>query len=139
MNSDLKYIENLDKLARDLQPVGNARIASCIVYKREILAYGFNKLKSHPLQSKYSRNDDSIFLHSEVDCVINFLRNNSVDLLPKCTLYISRAKYADSKRRKFTRGLAKPCMGCNKCIEAFSIKRTVYTTDTGELNEFYCR
>lgn len=135
---DLKYIEMLDKLAQTIEPVGAARIASCLVYKRDIISFGFNKLKSHPMQSKYGKNSEAIYLHSEIDCVINFLRNNHVDLLSKCTLYISRAKFSNSKRKTFIRGLAKPCLGCSKCISAFNIKRTVFTTDSGDINEIYC-
>jgi deoxycytidylate deaminase len=128
-NKNSKYINLLSKIAIAVEPVANARIASALVYKNEVVSVGICKHKSHPFQAEYSKNNNSIFLHSETDCIKNALKDISVEVLSKCTLYIVRVKYEDAKRRKFIFGLAKPCEGCTRAIANFNIKEVIYSLD----------
>lgn len=130
-----KYLSVLGKMAEAIPAASHrglrARLAACVVYKRDIVSFGVNQLKSHPFQAKFSKNEDSIFLHAETDAIKNSLKVINVDELSKSTLYVCRVKFADHKKRKFTWGLSKPCEGCSKAIASFNIKKVCYTCDDG--------
>ena len=125
---DQRIIDNLFKLARDVEGVSSARLACCIVIKNNIIAYGFNQKKSHPFQAQYGKNEDSIYLHAETDAIKNALKRVSQDDVSKATLYVARAKI-DHRTRKWIYGMAKPCIGCARAIATFDISNVVYTLD----------
>lgn len=104
-------------------------MAACIVRRNEIIAFGTNQLKSHPIQAKFSKNEKSIFLHAEIDCIKNALRKVSVEDLEECSLYVCRVKFEDTTRKRLVFGLAKPCRGCQMAVEAFNLKEVIYTED----------
>lgn len=135
MKSSDYYFSMLDNLARDQPAAGRARFASCIVYKNDIVSFGFNQMKSHPFQKKFGTNNDAIFLHAEVDAIKNSLREISEDELAKSTLYVCRVKkkppYGRNKNSIFERGFAKPCLGCQRAISTFGIKKVFYSCDDG--------
>lgn len=125
-----KMFQELKLIAQDLTPVGQARIAAALVVKRDVLAYGTNKSKTHPMQKKYGRNIHSICLHAEIDCIRNALmRHKDPEILKKATLYIVRAKKKKNNDKGYVFGLAKPCEGCQRAIEAFGIKRVIYSIE----------
>ncbi len=136
--SDIKYLKHLEKIAEAVPSAAHnkeslrARLASCIVYKNEIISIGVNQLKSHPFQARFSKNVESIFLHSETDAIKNALKIISISELAKSTLYVCRVKYCDTKRRQMAWGLSKPCIGCQRAISTFNIKKVVYTCDEGD-------
>ena len=107
----------------------NVRFASAIVYRNKIISVGFNHKKSHPFQKKYAKNSEAIYLHAEVHAIKNALREFPVEELTKCELYIARVKRPQSFSDKFIWGLAKPCIGCERAIVEFGIRRTIYTCD----------
>ena len=47
---DQKYIDLVSKVAHDVLPVSNARIASAIVIGNNVVGLGHNSYKTHPLQ-----------------------------------------------------------------------------------------
>jgi tRNA(Arg) A34 adenosine deaminase TadA len=128
-----KYINLLGKIAADIQePVsGNARLASCIVYKKDIVSFGFNAHKTHPFQAKFGANKESIYLHAEVSAIKNALREISVDDLSRSTLYVCRVKYESCNKKNIMFSLSKPCCGCERCIQTFGIKKVYHTVDNG--------
>lgn len=128
-NKHSKYINILSKLAITVEPVAQARIAACMVYHNNIISFGICKMKSHPFQAKFSKNQNSIFLHAETDCIKNALRIVDVNQLTKCTLYVCRVKYEDKSKKKFLFGMAKPCEGCSRAISTFNINRVYYSLD----------
>jgi len=121
-----KYINILSKVAIAVEPVAQARLASAIVYKNEIISIGINQRKSHPFQAKFSKNEDSIYLHSETDAIKNALKQISIDELSDSVLYVCRVKIIN---KKFVFGIAKPCCGCMRAISNFGIKKVYYTLD----------
>jgi deoxycytidylate deaminase len=131
MSKHLKIMDNLFKLAISVEPVGNAKIASALVYKNDIISYGICKNKTHPIQAKYSRNSDSIYLHAENDCIINARRYVNKNELSKSILYIMRVKRTCPKSN-FVCGLAKPCKGCMMAIEANNICKIVYSDNDND-------
>ncbi len=126
-----KILSELEKLAVDVLPVASARLAAAIVYKKEIVGYGINQKKTHPLQSRYSTNSKAIYLHAEIAAIANSLKRIDVKQLANSTLYISRMKYSCQEKTSFIRGLARPCEGCTRAIAAFDLKHVCFTTDEG--------
>jgi deoxycytidylate deaminase len=119
----------LFKLAQDVTPVGNARIAACIVHKNRIVSFGFNTTKTHPLAKRYARNNYTVMLHAELMAIKNALRVLTANELEKSTLYVVRAKYTDKTKTAQTTGLAKPCNGCARAIAAFNLREVVFSVD----------
>jgi len=138
--SDNRFLNYLERIAEAIPAAAHnrkgrvlrTRIAACIVYKNEIVSIGINQLKSHPFQAKFSRHEDSIFLHAETDAIKNALKHISVDQLSKASLFVCRVKYDENSRNKLkTRGMCRPCEGCQRAIATFNISKVVYTCDDG--------
>jgi len=110
-----------------------SRHASAVVYRGRVAGFGFNSMKTHPLQARFRKNPHAIFLHSEVDAIKNSLRHISLTELSKSTLYVVRVK-THNVTQQIVQGLACPCEGCAKAIVAFDIKRVVYTLDDAGLS-----
>jgi len=123
MNKEQNIIHILKRITRDIEFAGKQRLAACIVSGNKILAFGHNKNKTHPLQTRFAKNNHAIFLHAEIDVIKNALKDNSSDILEGTILYIARTKKNGSE------GIARPCEGCMRAIEAFGISKVVYTTD----------
>lgn len=134
-NNHAKYINLLAKLASNSVPVGCARVTAAIVYKNEIISFGNNSRKTHPLQAKFSKNNESIQLHAEIDAIKNALKIISQHELSKSVLYVCRVKFFDETRRKMIFGISKPCIGCARAIANFNITKIVYTLDD---NKYEC-
>lgn len=111
-----------------------ARMAAALVKNNKIVSIGINRKKSDPLQAKFAKNDEAIFLHCEIHAIKTALRDNSLDDIEGSDLYICRAKKhrVDLPNRKYidVYGLAAPCEGCRRAIAEFGIRNVVYTTDT---------
>lgn len=133
MSRSERYFTILEKLALSIsyQSQHRARIASCIVYKNDIISFGINQMKSHPFQARFSRNVESIYLHSETNAINNALKIITTDELSKSSLYICRVKY-DGKNIVW--GISKPCIGCMRAIAAFDIKKVFYTCEGNIFN-----
>lgn len=124
-------IDTLAKVA-EANPHNAEKMASAIVYRNRIISIGMNSMKSHPLQAKYAKNEHAIFLHSEIAAIKNALREIDVDDMSKCEIYIARVKKEKPFTKKYVLGLAKPCIGCERAIAEFGLKRVVYTCDDGK-------
>lgn len=129
---DDSIMSDLFTLAESTPNDTSAQFAACIVYKKQIISYGFNQKKSHPFQAKFGKNEDSIYLHAETDSIKNALKKIDVDLLSRTTLYVARAKKPFPKAKTMVSGIAKPCEGCTKAISTFNIKRVVWSMDNFE-------
>lgn len=125
-NRHRRIINQLRLIARDIDPIGSARIAAAITYRGKIVSIGINQRKSHPFQAKYGKNDKAIYFHAEVNVIHNALQNTGdADFLRKCSLYVVRQKYHEGK---WVDGLAKPCSGCMRAISVYNINNIYYTT-----------
>lgn len=132
---DEKIIDTIYRLAEDFDSESSANVVSCIALGNKIIAYGFCAKKSHPLQARFGRNEDSIYLHSEIDAIKNAVKRVSVDDLRKATIYVARAKKHQYRYRRYNivRGLARPCEGCMRAIRSFNLRYICYTTDSDEI------
>ena len=124
-----KFLTLLSKVAVTVPPVANARLASAIVYKGDVVTIGVNRRKTHPFQAKYGKNSDSIYLHSETQAILLALKTLTLKELAKSTLYVCRMKYQDSSKQNFVFGLSKPCIGCQRAIAEFGIRNVIYSTE----------
>ena len=150
LNRHLKHMNRLFKIAEAVEPVGAAKLASAIVINNKEVAFGFNSWKTQPLQKRFSSNaengqgvpsartraraqgryipNDKSCGHAEIMAIKNSLRHIEVDDLKRATLYVIRHKSTGW-------GLAKPCTSCQRAIDAFAIKRVVYSCEgVGEYN-----
>jgi len=125
----LRYLELLREDVKTQEPVRSSRIKAGLIYKNELLFVGTNRMKSHPFQKKFGKNEDAIYLHAEIDCIVNALRNDmSLDEISKSTMLVVRNK---RQGKKWVDGIAKPCLGCQRAIAHFNIMNVIYTTDEG--------
>jgi len=122
-----RYISILKTVAEDMAPVSNARLAAMVVYKNKIISVGVNQKKTHPFAAKYSKNPDAIYLHAETSAILAAKKKLTEIELSKSTLIVCRVKYDKQFNTLF--GLAKPCSGCEKCIDDHGIKTIIYTND----------
>jgi tRNA(Arg) A34 adenosine deaminase TadA len=129
---DIAMLERLRDEAELTPKSGAARISAAVALGRKIISTKTNRMKTHPLQAKYGKNSDSIYLHAEIGAIAAALRVIDPDDLEKCTLYIARRKNTEDNHHVFVDGLAKPCKGCMRAIEEFNIGRIVYTTNEDE-------
>lgn len=119
----------LGKIAETNEEYPSARLAAAIVKNNKIISVGINRKKTDPLQARFSKNKEAIFLHAEIHAIKNALRELTVDELKNSTLYICRVKRPLSSSKNFVWGLAKPCEGCSRAIAEFEIKNVVYSTN----------
>lgn len=117
-------IKTLTRIAEDVAPVSNARIAAAIVYKGDIISIGVNSYKTDPLQAKYSKNEHAIYLHAEIAAIKKAKKILTNDQLRKSELFIVRRK---TNNGVFCDGLAKPCSGCQRAIETYGISKVHYS------------
>lgn len=131
-NRDSAIIDMLKIMAADNENGTGVRLAACVTYKGKIVSFGLNRLKSHPFQLLYGKNKDSLFLHAEIDAIYRATKKLTTQELAKSTLFVARVKRASSIHKgTFVNGLARPCVGCARCVATFDLKRVVYTTEQG--------
>lgn len=129
MKISMKTMKVLSRVAEASEPFARARMAAALVHKNEILAIGTNKNKTHPLQGRYAKHEEAIYLHAEIDAIANALRKFDAETVSKAKLFVYRCKWTHSKKPVLTQGLAKPCSGCMRAIAAFDIKHVCYSLE----------
>lgn len=135
MKKHRKILNDLFIMARDYENnTFRSKHASAIYIKNKLICYGFNEPKTHPFQSQFCKNEESLFWHSETRAIHNALRYVSKEDLVNATIYIARAKFDYEGNSMF--GMSKPCEGCMKAIKTYGIKNIIYTNDTNEPNIF---
>lgn len=122
-------LNNLHVLLRDSDYTNmpRAKVAAAVVYKNKLVSVGLNSNKSDPFQKTFSLNDDSIFLHAENLAIKRALRVLDENEMRKSSLFVCRIKFDHDFN--ILRGLAKPCEGCQKAIQKYNIKQTIYSLD----------
>jgi tRNA(Arg) A34 adenosine deaminase TadA len=122
-------LTTLSSVAISSEEPMNTKMAAAVVRNNKIIAVGFNRMKSDPLQARFSKNSEAIFLHAEIHAIKNALRVLDVEDLRKCSIYICRVKKVKARSKEITWGLAKPCCGCMRAIREFGIQNIVYSLD----------
>ena len=101
-------------------------MVAAITKKGDIIGVGKNSLKSHPFQARYSRNDESIYLHAETAALL--------DAINKGEDPAGGVMHVIRRMRDDTLGLARPCQGCMKALAAYGIDRVVYSNEVGSFS-----
>lgn len=81
---------------------------------------GFNQRKTHPLAIQYGKNEWSVYLHAEINAIRNALKRHNLSVLSNSTLVVVRIKAGKL-------AYSKPCIGCQRAINEFNIKRVVWS------------
>lgn len=128
-----RYLDMLEAMASAMDPVNGYRVVACVVIQNKLVSVGQCRYKTHPLQAKYSKNDDAIFLHAEIDAIKNALRNHSISDLTKADMYVLRLRKVSTNDHTFIRASAKPCRGCSMAVKAYELRNVYYTNDEGNM------
>lgn len=130
-NRDVKVMELLRRCSIDNPGTkNNFKLSAAIVVKKDIISIGYNQMRTHPLQSQFSKNEHSIYLHAEINAIAAALNHVHRDALRKATLYVHRVKRSGPDCKSWIDGEACPCEGCSAAILAFGIPRVVYSTNS---------
>jgi deoxycytidylate deaminase len=92
-----------------------------------LVAVGYNRAKTHPLQARFSTGIHKLHLHAEIDAIANALRQRIP--LTECSLIVAR----QGPKGFMT---SRPCDGCWSALEAFGVRTVGWTTAEG-IVEFY--
>lgn len=127
-----KVMDQLVLIGEDVLPIKiNYRVIACVFYKNKIISIGTSQYKTHPFQNEYKKNEHAIYLHAEVDAINKARKRLSEEEMKKTILFVCRPKI-DAITNIKTFGIAKPCKGCQKCIDDFGIKHVYYTNTTSD-------
>jgi deoxycytidylate deaminase len=121
-------INDLFEKAKTIDRVAGAKLSAAIVYRNDVIAIATNTTKTHPLQKKYGKNDNSVCLHAEIHAVVKALKIIDRSDFAQCELYIARARQT-GRKSDYIWGSAAPCEGCIRMINDMNIKQTIFTTD----------
>lgn len=122
----VKILDSVFKLSVDTPYCFRAKVAAAIYKNKSLIAYGFNRYKTHPVQQLYAKHPKACYIHAEIDAIIKALKRISSEDFRNCDLYVARSK-KDSPKGKYVPALAKPCIGCTRAIMAFGFKSVFYT------------
>lgn len=121
----------LERVA-DLSDHTRYKMAASIVMKNRVISFGYNRMKTDPLQARFGKNAECIYLHAEIASIKNALRHLDVDDLRKTEMYVLRIRNGTDGPEW---AMSKPCDGCMGAIEEFGIKRVYYTTKPNEYEQ----
>lgn len=120
----------LGTVAESIPKMGHVRMAAAIVHRNEVITIGICERKTHPLQNRFKKCFDAIYMHAEINAIRKAIRILGSDELAKCDLFVARVKKFGDANHVLGWGNAKPCSGCFACIEAFNIQHVYYTIDS---------
>lgn len=118
---------NIAKQASNLSDYPKNHIGACIIYKKQVLAIGYNSLTTHPMQKEYNVyrtvnnrifdvDRQNNYLHAEMSCLISTKHLSNIDW-SKAHIYVYR------------NGMSRPCQSCMKAIQERGIIHIHYTDD----------
>lgn len=132
MQKHIAKLNTIHTIASDVTPFSRAKIAAGIYKKNRLVSVGVNCNKTHPIQLRFKKNDHAIFLHAEINCIVNHIKHFGEEDLQGSTMYVARSKMElTAKGNGYDEkwGLAAPCEGCMKALKYYGIKRVIYTTN----------
>jgi tRNA(Arg) A34 adenosine deaminase TadA len=120
MSLDKYYLGLAIKAAKENKINHLPRMAAIIVTKESKFFIGRNQYKTHPLQARFGRNPQSIYLHAEIDAIVQAIRSQQD--IADSSIYVARVM----KNNEIA--LAKPCHGCLGAILYYGVKNVLYTS-----------
>jgi len=118
----VKLIAKLYDKIKNTPNIGirNYAVGACIFEGKQIISFGFNTSKTHPLQKSIAvkvKASKRECLHAEVDAILKAKKTD----LSRATLLVIRIKKDGSL------GIAKPCSVCSSLIKKVKIKKVIYS------------
>lgn len=102
-----------------------SRMAAVLVSDRYNIQYvGINSYKTHPLVKKFSKSEEKLCLHAELDALIQVCRRwdeSYEDVFSYYDIYVARVLKDNSP------ALAKPCSCCLGALTYFGIRNIYHT------------
>lgn len=137
MNKYFKLAKNASEMSDYNRK--NIHIGAVLVYKKNIIATGWNTNKTSPIQYKYNKyreencenyrqysaDDHPSCIHAEMKTLID-TRDMDIDW-KKVSIYVYRDSHGDLRN-------CRPCPSCMKALKDRGIKLIHYTTEDG-----FCR
>ena len=119
----------------DYHGASSVKVGAVAIFKRSVIAKGFNQNKTHPLQKKYNvyryKFQSSHYypckIHAEME-VISKIRRLDINF-SDVEIYVYR-EFKDS-----TLAMARPCAACVKAMKDLGIRKICYTTPDGYCEE----
>lgn len=118
----------LNKKVYSADLVQNSRHAAAICLGHKILCTGVNQRKTHPLMKQFQDHPEKLYLHAEINAIVQVINKYGTEILPETEIYVTRLSKGGNI------GSSKPCESCQKAIDFFKIKRVHYWTDGNESN-----
>jgi tRNA(Arg) A34 adenosine deaminase TadA len=98
---------------------GYQKMAAVLTNGRDIYV-GYNQWKTHPMQARFAKCPESIFIHAEIDALVKAVRGGVQDF-SGYDMYVARVLKTGQI------GLAQPCTGCYKAISHFGVRFVSWT------------
>lgn len=118
----MNKMNKLLEIARDLPKVFGVQVVAAIYKGNRLVAYGFNKPKTHPFQRQWAPHPLALYSHAEVDAIRKAIKQE-VDLT-RCTIYVARWTNDGP-------AIARPCNGCMCAIKSFGFKQAYWSDRHG--------
>ena len=133
---DIKVMELLRRCSIDHPGTkNNFKLSAALALKKGIISFGYNQMRTHPLQSQFAKNEHAIYLHAEINAIASALNHIDKTDMRKATLYVYRVKRSGPDAMDWIDGNACPCSGCTAAVLAFGIQRVIHSTDDNGVYE----
>lgn len=108
-----------ESLALSITPVSRQRVVA-IIYddSRNIRGIGFCQRKTHPLQKRFSSNENKLYLHAEISALVEAFGARAVfgrGITLPTNIYILRYNMSGVSQR------ALPCQSCALALQEFGV------------------
>lgn len=121
---------NIAKESSKLSDYPKIHIGACIIYKKQILAIGFNSLTTHTMQKEYNiyrtTNNRQFnvdhrpnYLHAEMSCLV-------------ATKHFKNINWSKAHMYVWRNGMCRPCNGCRQAMIDRGIRHIHYINEYGK-------
>lgn len=141
-DKNIQILNQLFELSKNVAPIDGARIAAGVVFKNNFVSIGFCQRKTDPMQKQFAINEHCIYMHAEIHAIKQAKKILTPSQFKKSSIFVARSKIITNQisnkriKKSWAFGLAKPCEGCQSCIDTYGLHRSVYTTDSGYAVDF---
>lgn len=134
---DLKYFNVAKSMAAlsTWSEEPKEQVGAVIVLRNEIIATGYNRKKTNPLQFHFAQKagrPEAIYPHAEIAALGKFHRQS---WLIRDFHLMKIFVYRETKTNGL--GMARPCEICTLALKAFGIKHIFYSTNDGYAEELW--
>ena len=141
-DKNIQMLNQLFEISKNIAPIDGARIAAGVVFKNNFVSIGFCQRKTDPMQKQFAINEHCIYMHAEIHAIKQAKKILTASQFKKSSIFIARSKIITNQinnkkiKKSWEFELAKPCEGCQSCIDTYGLQRNIYTTDSGYSVDF---